>query len=161
MNRNNPNSSSLPRLLILSFSMSSQWTKTHSFFPFSFTYRESLKERRLPKSALITFHSEAAHTEYAWEETLRGDSYQALTSFLKRSQKDSFLDHFPWTRPNSFGIGMKKCKLSQTSPCCKALQGLATNPLWSCALKNHCSPHTSWAIALGALSATQRTVTTK
>lgn len=54
MNKNNLNSRSLPRLLIWSFLMSSPWTKIHSFFPFSFIYRESLKEERRPaKFALM------------------------------------------------------------------------------------------------------------
>lgn len=75
--------------MIWLFLKSSVLTKNHYCFPFP-PSKNNPQGRKWELWSLqsLALHSEAAHTEWASEETLRGDSYQALKSLLKITQKD-------------------------------------------------------------------------
>lgn len=135
VNKKNPNSISLPKLLILSFLMSPLWSKIHYFLFFFFLYRQSLKEEeRAPKFALVDISQWRCTTEYAWEETFRGDSYQALKSLFKRTEKDFFWNTFAGQDPIPLASAWRNAdslKAAHVAKHCRAGTSKSTLKSWT------------------------------
>lgn len=160
MNRENPNSIYLPKLLILNFLMSSLWTKIHLFFSFFFFFFPffNLPLQRIPKGGreiskvcthwhfAVKLHTQNMHEKLHLDMIL----IQHSNLFLKEHKKTLHWDSLPGKDSIFLASAWKKCKLSKQSMLQLSVELACTILLfWNPAFKNRCSPqNTPWTIAL-------------